>query len=219
MRIKWLWVLAPLLALPAAAAAQDEFYYEEADQPVRAIHHITFKGGLHSFANHRFFEGPGEFPTESDLLGPNFELEYDLRLHKHYSVAVSVGTFFGDDRGSDGSDLDISVWHLDLHGRLHTGPTDFGDFYAGGGFTVMYYDIDAAVNAAGTVFSDSDSDLGYGAFIEAGWEIPVTDHFAIVIEDRFGFDRTSTDLNLPGQNSSDAWLLGNIIQFGVQFRF
>ncbi|MCA9771436.1 MAG: outer membrane beta-barrel protein [Myxococcales bacterium] len=219
MRIEWPLLFVALLAVPSVARAQDEFFYEEADEPARHLHHVTFKGGLHSFADQKFFQGPGKFPVEKDLLGPALELEYDYRFHEHFSVAGGGGYFFGDDRSRDGSKLDVSVWHLDLHGRLHTGPTDFGDFYVGGGFTVLLYDIDGAVNAGGTVFSDSDTGLGYGAFIESGWEIPLFENFGLVIEDRFGFDRTSTGLNLPGQRSDSAWLTGNIIQVGLQIHF
>ncbi|MBZ0253137.1 MAG: autotransporter outer membrane beta-barrel domain-containing protein, partial [Candidatus Methylomirabilis sp.] len=161
--------------------------------------------------------------SEDDLMGPNFEVEYDLRFHEHYSFAVSGGLFEGDHRSRDGSKLKLDVYHVEGHARLHSGPKDFGDFFAGAGVTFMFLDIegatrDPAINF-GALNTDDTSEIGYGAFIEFGWEIPVHENINIVIEDRLGIDRTSTDLNLPGQKSSTGWFTGNLFQVGLQVAF
>jgi hypothetical protein len=153
----------------------------------------------------------------SNFDGLTIEAGYEYLFFHWFGLATDLG-IYGGNHGYDfkvegieaNTDITINVLHVDLAPRFHW-QTRWTDLYGGPVIGIyagaMQFDID--VNFMDFNFSDSDreSDTALGWGLNLGFELRISEHWGIAIEDRL----TSAVLFADSDNSGSLNAGGNVL--------
>lgn len=211
-------IIGLFLLLPGLAGAQ----------AFDTHHRINLALGWHSFYPEndenegRIANQDGE-PTEEefaylldrgydieDFDGGTFELGYEYLFIHWFGLAANMGYYGGTrDYGFtlEGveveTEIQVGVFHLDLMPRFHW-QTRWTDLYGGpviGLYSVkLAYDIQARYGSATYHEDDGDEDSAVGWGLDIGFELRISEHWGVAIEDRL----TSAVL-FTEKDDSDDW--------------